>query len=77
VYRGATRLHKGQKAMDSGSQQIDYKTHILIGYASGGMMGVIFDWPHLPRQEEVQQKIDAVRRPTPHSCCARRLLSCL
>jgi hypothetical protein len=47
--------------MDSGSQQIDYKTHILIGYVSKGTMGVIFHWPHLPRQEEVQQKIDAVR----------------
>jgi len=63
--------------MDSkGLQQIDYKIHLLIGYASKGTMGVIFHWPHLPRQEEVQQKIESVREAYAHSCCARRLRSC-
>ena len=46
--------------MDStGSQVIDYKTHILIGRASNGKMTVICHWPYVPRQDEVQQKIDA------------------
>jgi hypothetical protein len=43
----------------TGSQQIDYKTHILIGHTSSGMMTVICHWPYVPRQEEVQRKIDA------------------
>lgn len=48
--------------MDSNHfQQIVYKTHILLGYASSGRMVGIFHWPYLPRQEELQQKIDAVR----------------
>ena len=48
--------------MDSNHfQQIDYKTHILVGYASSSRMVAIFHWPHLPRQEELQQKIDAAR----------------
>jgi hypothetical protein len=46
--------------MDSTSSQgISYKTHILIGYTASGKMTVIYHWPHVPRQEEVQQKIDA------------------
>ena len=46
--------------MDStGSNVIDYKTHILIGHTADGKMTVIHHWPHVPRQDEVQQKIDA------------------
>ena len=37
---------------------IDYKTHILIGVCANGSMTVIADWPHLPRQIEVQNEID-------------------
>ena len=40
---------------------IDYKTHILIGVRANGVMTVIADWPHLPRQVEVQKEIDAAR----------------
>jgi len=40
---------------------IDYKTHILIGVRANGVMVVIADWPHVPRQSEVQQEIDAAR----------------
>jgi hypothetical protein len=48
--------------MDSTSSQgISYKTHILIGCTASGNMTVIYHWPHLPRQEEVQQKINAER----------------
>ena len=43
------------------TQQIDYKTHILIGYASSGKMTVIYHWPHVPPQQEVQEKIDGVQ----------------
>ena len=43
----------------AGSQVISYKTHILIGHTAGGKMTVIYHWPHVPRQDEVQQKIDA------------------
>jgi len=43
----------------TGSQLIDYKTHILIGHASNGKTTVICHWPYVPRQDEVRQKIDA------------------
>ena len=41
------------------SDVISYKTHILVGHTASGNMTVIYHWPHVPRQEEVQQKIDA------------------
>jgi hypothetical protein len=44
---------------NTSSQAISYKTHILIGHTASGNMTVIYHWPHVPRQDEVQQKIDA------------------
>jgi hypothetical protein len=52
---------KGEAMSTDGSQQIDYKTHILIGYVSNGTMTVICHWPYVPRQEEVHQRMDAVK----------------
>ena len=43
------------------SGEVSYKTHILIGVRSDGVLTVIADWPHVPRQAEVQEKIDAAR----------------
>ena len=43
------------------SGDISYKTHILVGVRSNGVMTVIADWPHLPKQAEVQKAIDAAR----------------
>jgi hypothetical protein len=40
---------------------IDYKTHILIGVRDNGVMTVIADWPHLPKQIEVQKEIETSR----------------
>ena len=40
---------------------IDYKTHILIGVRDNGVMTVIADWPHVPKQSEVQEEIDTSR----------------
>jgi hypothetical protein len=40
---------------------IDYKTHILIGVRANGVMTVIADWPHVPKQAEVQKEIDGAR----------------
>jgi hypothetical protein len=40
---------------------VDYKTHILIGVRANGVMSVIADWPHVPRQAEVQDEIVAAR----------------
>lgn len=40
---------------------LDYKTHILIGVRANGVMTVIADWPHLPKQTDVQGEIDAAR----------------
>jgi len=40
---------------------VDYKTHILIGVRDNGVMTVIADWPHVPRQAEVQKEIDTSR----------------
>jgi hypothetical protein len=42
-------------------EDVSYKTHILIGVRSNGVMTVIADWPHLPKQSEVEQEIDGAR----------------
>ena len=44
------------------TRRVDYKTHILIRRTSTGDMTVIGEWPHVPRQAEVQQKIDGARQ---------------
>ena len=41
------------------SEEVSYRTHILIGVRSNGVMTVIADWPHVPKQAEVQKEIDA------------------
>jgi hypothetical protein len=46
---------------DNSARGLDYKAHILIGYASSGKMTVICRWPHLPRQTEVQRAIDTLQ----------------
>jgi hypothetical protein len=43
------------------SGEISYKTHILIGVRPNGVMTVIADWPHVPKQADVQRAIDAAR----------------
>ena len=43
------------------SGEISYRTHILVGVRPNGVMTVIADWPHVPRQTEVQEKIGAAR----------------
>lgn len=47
--------------MQPDTAAIDYKTHILIGVRANGVMTVIADWPHVPRQAEVQQEIAGAR----------------
>ena len=47
--------------MHSDPAAIDYKTHILIGVRANGVMTVIADWPHVPKQAEVQKEIDGAR----------------
>lgn len=47
--------------MGSNDPAIDYKAHILIGIRPSGIMTVIADWPHLPKQTEVQERIDRTR----------------
>lgn len=43
------------------SAQVTYKTHILVGVRPNGIMTVIADWPHVPKQAEVQEEIQQVR----------------
>ena len=43
------------------SGELSYKTHILIGVRSNGVMTVIANWPHVPKQADVQRKIDEAR----------------
>ena len=43
------------------SGELSYKTHILIGVRSKGVMTVIADWPHVPKQAEVERKISEAR----------------
>jgi hypothetical protein len=53
-------------------QAVDNETHILIGVRANGVMPVIADWPHVPKQAGVQKGNDTVRDGYWHSCCARR-----
>jgi len=39
------------------TDDISYKTHILIGVRPSGMK-VLADWPYVPKQAEVQKEID-------------------
>jgi hypothetical protein len=39
------------------SATVTYKTHILVGVRENGVMTVIADWPHVPKQAEVVEKI--------------------
>ena len=41
--------------------ELTYKSHILIGIRENGVMTVIADWPHLPNQFEVQDRINDTR----------------
>ena len=43
------------------TSDISYKTHILIGVQPNGVMTVIADWPHVPRQVEVEKEINSAR----------------
>jgi hypothetical protein len=43
------------------SAEVTYKTHILIGVRPNGVMMVIADWPHVPKQAEVLEKIRQAR----------------
>ena len=43
------------------SGELSYKTHILIGVRSRGVMTVIADWPHVPKQADVERKISEAR----------------
>ena len=43
------------------SGQISYKTHLLIGVRPNGVMTVIADWPHVPKQAEVLEQIRQAR----------------
>jgi hypothetical protein len=43
------------------TRELSYKTHILIGVGANGAMTVIADWPHLPKQAEVKDKINKAR----------------
>jgi hypothetical protein len=43
------------------SGEISYKTHILVGVRENGVMAVIANWPHLPKQSEVQDRMNDAR----------------
>ena len=43
------------------SAEVTYRTHILIGVRENGVMAVIADWPHLPKQAEVQERMNDAR----------------
>jgi hypothetical protein len=43
------------------SDGITYRTHILIGVRPNGVMTVIADWPHVPKQSEVEEEIESAR----------------
>jgi hypothetical protein len=39
------------------NERIDYATHILIGIKKSGDMTVVAHWPRVPRQSDVDGKI--------------------
>jgi len=41
--------------------ELSYKTHFLIGVRSKGVMPVIADWPHVPKQADVERIISEVQ----------------
>jgi hypothetical protein len=43
------------------SAEITYKTHILIGMRPNGVMSVIADWAHVPKQAKVLEEIRNAR----------------
>jgi hypothetical protein len=43
------------------SGEVSYKTHILIGVRPNGVMTVIADWPHVPKQADVSMEIRKAR----------------
>lgn len=43
------------------SAEVTYKTHVLIGVRANGVMTVIADWPHVPKQTEVLEEIRQAR----------------
>ena len=43
------------------SGELSYKSHILIGVRPKGVMTVIADWPHVPKQADVERKISEAR----------------
>ena len=43
------------------SGEVTYKTHILIGVRANGVMTVIVDWPHVPKQAEVEERMQDAR----------------
>ena len=47
--------------MKAMSAEITYKTHILVGVRPNGVMAVIADWPHVPKQAEVLEEIRQAR----------------
>ena len=42
------------------TEDISYKTHILVGVRPSGMT-VLADWPYVPKQSEVQREIEKGR----------------
>ena len=43
------------------TSDISYKTHIHVAFGPSGVMTVIADWPHVPKQSEVQLEIERGR----------------
>ena len=58
------------------SGEISYKTHILIGVRPNGIMTVIADWPHVPRQADSSRRSTRLETATQRSRSARRRPSC-
>jgi hypothetical protein len=43
------------------SGEVTYKTHILVGVRTNGIMTVMAEWPHLPKQADVLEEIRNAR----------------
>jgi hypothetical protein len=41
------------------NERIDYSTHVLVGVKKSGDMAVIAHWPRVPRQTDVDAKVQA------------------
>ena len=63
---------RGDLRLSLMNERIDYTTHILIGIKKSGDMTVLAKWPGVPRQADVDGKIQSAGGRMPRLFSARQ-----